>query len=272
MPKKAVTRLRKSCGQLAGHSRQQAARIAQAATDKVRLLLPEGHEVVNLEQYQQCLGQQLEAIRARLTARDNLHVHELQVDRNLRSLRDDAAKELRERLIQLRITLDGIFGPGGSNRIFEDAPGIPEDPDALLQLTGHVHSNLINPEFALPQLQQAGVIFDREAAASGLEGPYLRLEDALHGLEGTESDSKYSQSEKDLEVAEASRFVGKVARFYEALYALVGHDGLASRVRRSSHRRRSANEEPETEVPDEPTDPPTDPPTDSDQNNLPLAA
>ena len=58
----------------------------------------------------------------------------------------------------------------------------------------------------------------------------------LKKLESTESDSKLSQTRKDVHVDDTEVFAFKVARFYEAFFALVGLDGLAKRVRRSSHR------------------------------------
>ncbi len=269
MPKKTVTRLRKSCGQLAGHSRQQATRVAQAATTRFRALLPEGQLVVDLEQLQNSLGQQLADIRNQLTARDNNHQHELQVADTLRQQRDRAAKALRERMFQLRNSLDGLFGAGGSAKVFEDKSNIPEDPMALLQFVGHVYDNLVNPDFVMPEPLQNGFILDRTAAAADFEVPYLELDEAVTKLEGTESDFKLSQSEKDIHVSEAATTVGKVARFYEALYDVLGFDGLAKRVRRSTHNRNRSDDGAETD-PSPETPPTEDPP--ADDTDLPLAA
>ena len=251
MPRKTITRLRKKCGRLAGHSRQQAERVAKAALETIRDQLPEGQETVDLLQFQLFLGQRLEATRDQLTALDNEHAHELQVDRNLREERTSAAKEVRERLFQLRDSLDGLFGTGGSAKIFEDVPRIPDDPMELHQLTGHIRANLSNPSFEMPRPLQQSFKLDREAAVAELAEPYQRLEDSLRQLEDTESDSKNSQSEKDSSVSDSQIFADRVARFYEAFYALVGLERLARRVRRSSHRRNDGEvEEPDVQPED----------------------
>lgn len=248
MPRRKVTRLRKACGQLAGHSWQQAERIAQAATEAVRHWLPDAQEIVDLLHFQLCLGEKLEAHRDRLTEIDNQHAHELQVDRNLRQDRDEAAADLREIALQLRSSFDGLYGTGGSTKIFEEAPIIPTDPVALIQLMAHVQRNLGDDEFPMPKPLQKGFKLDREAAVKDLQEPFQRLGIALKALEAAESNSKHSQSLKDAEVAEVEAFTGKVYRFYESLYDLVGFDRLSKRVRRSA--RRSTTSDPETGNPE----------------------
>ncbi len=236
MPRRKVTRLRKQCGLLAGHSWTQAERVAEAATDSVRRWLPEDQEVVDLLHLQLCLGEKLGEQREQLTEIDNQHMHELQVDRSLRQERDKVTAETRERMIQLRNSCDGLFGAGGGATIFEEAAVVPVDPVAVHQLTGHVIANLDNEDFAMPKPLQKGFKLDRKEAVSDLREPWERLGVVLKRLAQTESDSKFSQARKDSQVGEVETFVGKVYRFYEALYDLAGFKGLAERVRSSSHR------------------------------------
>ncbi len=247
MPQRKVTRLRKFCGLLAGHSWQQAERIAQAATAMVLEWLPEGQQVVDLLHLQICLGEKLEYYRDRLTGIDDEHMRELQVDRNLRERRDADASDLRERSLQLRDSLDGLYGNGGSKKIFQEAPIIPTDPVALHQLMGRVLNNLGDQDFPMPEPLQKGFTLDRDAAVSELEEPHQRLGASLKALAAAASDSKHSQSRKDAEVDEVAVFTGKVVRFYEALYDLVGFDRLSDRLRLSSHS--SATGEPENGEP-----------------------
>ncbi len=235
MPRRKVTRLRKECALLAGHSWTQAERVAVAATDAVRRWLPEDQQVVDLLHLQLCLGEWLEEQRELLTEIDNRHMHELQIDRNLRLDRDAFTATVRERMIQLRNSCDGLFGAGGGAKIFEEAPVVPVDPVALHQLTGHVIDNLDDDDFPMPKPLQRGFKLDRKEVVRDLREPWEQLGTVLKRLAETESGSKFSQARKDTRVGEVQIFVGKVFRFYEALYDLAGFKGLAERVRRSSH-------------------------------------
>ncbi len=236
MPRIKVTRLRKQCALLAGHSWTQAERVAQSTTESVRRWLPDDQPIVDLLHLQLCLGEWLDEQHDLLTQIDNRHMHQLQVDRDLRRERDQHTADVRERMIQLRNSCDGLYGPGGGARIFEEAAVVPTDSVAVHQLTGHVIDNLDNEEFAMPQPLQRGITLDRKEVVLDLRQPWERLGAVIKRLAQTESDSKFSQARKDSQVAEVHAFVGRVFRFYEALYDLAGFKGLAERVRRSSHR------------------------------------
>ncbi len=236
MPLKRVTRLRKLCDLLAGHSWEQGERIAQAATDMVLDWLPEDQAMVDMLSFQLCLGEKLGHFRGRLTGIDDEHMSELQVDRNLREQRDRSTADLRQRSLQLRDSLDGLFGTGGSFKIFQEPPIIPPDPVALHQLMGRVINNLGDEDFPMPEPLQQGFKLDRQAAVRDLEEPHQRLGAALKKLAAAASASKHSQSVKDEEIEEVAVFTGRVMRYYEALYDLVGFDRLSDRLRQSSHR------------------------------------
>ncbi len=242
MPRRKVTRLRKFCGLLAGHSWQQAERVTHAAIELIRPFLSPGQEEVTLLEFQLHLAELMEKRRDVLTQADNQHLHELQIDRNLRQERARKTAKVREGMLQLRDSLDGLYGPGGGAKIFEDAPSIPKDPVALAQFTGHVLDNLGNDDFPMPAPLQKGITLDRQQVVRDLEGPHRELEDVLKKLENTESDSKFSQTRKDEEVADTEVVAFKVVRFYEAFCDLVGLDALSDRIRQSSHRARGADE------------------------------
>ncbi len=242
MPRIKVTRLRKFCGLLAGHSWQQAERVALAARNLIGRWLPPDAGEVTLLDFQLYLAELLDSNRGSLTSADNYHLHELAVDRTLREERAAATAEVREKVLQLRDSLDGLYGPGGSAKIFEEIGPTPADPEALVQYTGHALDNLRNEDFPMPTPLQKGFTLDRQAAVRDVEAPHERLAEVLRRLESTQSNSKFSQGRKDDSVSKTETFAFKVARFYEALYSLVGLDGLASRVRKSTHTTRSGGD------------------------------
>ncbi len=235
MPRRKVTRLRKFCGLLAGHSWQQAERVAQAAIELIRPFLPPDQEDVTLLEFLLYLAELLEQRRKELTATDNRHLHELQVDRDLRRERRAKNSKVRELLLQLRDSLDGLYGPGGGNKVFEDAPSIPTDPIDVVQFTGHVLDNLGNEDFPLPKPLHKGITLDRQQIVRDLEGPHRDLEAVVKKLESTASDSKFSQTRKDAEVVATEEIAFKFVRFLEAFCDLVGLDALSDRLRLSSH-------------------------------------
>ncbi len=236
MPRRKVTQLNKQFELLIGHSWEQAERIAEGATEEIRIFLPEGQTVADLLTHQLGLAERLAQERDRLTAIDDEHMKQLAIDTGWRKERDAAAAELRERALQLRDSLDGLFGAGGSFEVFQETPIIPIDPVALYQLIGRVRSNLGDEDFPLPKSLQTGFKLDRNGSVSDLEEPYQRLGEALRRLAASESNSKHSQSVKDAVIDEADVFVGRVFRYYEALYDLAGYYRLSDRLRRSSHR------------------------------------
>ncbi len=252
MPRRKVTRLRKFCGLLAGHAWRRADRVTQAALELVAECLADGQTALDMNEFMVCLGMLLEKHRDSLTSADNRHQHELYVDRDLRLERDALTAKVREGMLQLRDSLDGLYGPSGTIKILEDGPAVPTDPFALHQFADHALDNLDNDEFPMPTPLQEGITLDRKQVVRNLRQPLERLGTVLKSLEGTESDSKFSQSRKDGHVGDTEAFALKVARYFEAFYDLVGLEGMSERVRQSSHRAKSGETEtPENDGPGE---------------------
>ncbi len=247
MPRIKVTRLRKFCGRLAGHAMRRAQRVTAAAIELVASCLADGQEDVSLKEFMICLALLLEQHRDGLTSADNRHQHKLTVDHGLRLEREALTVQVREGTLQLRDSLDGLYGASGTLKILEDGPAVPTDPMALHQFVGHGLDNLDDDEFPMPAPLQEGITLDRKQVAGNLRQPWRRLGTVLKRLEGTESDSKYSQSRKDVRVGDTDVFALKVARFLEAFYALVGLDEMARRVRLSTHRATGGADTPEND-------------------------
>ncbi len=262
MPYRTVTNARKLASRLAGHSRKHGERVADSATRPYHRLIPDGRRYLDLYEYQIALGETVDEMRQELAAIDDRHARELQSVRNLRELRDAAVADLRESLFQLKQTLEGYFGPGGSHKIFDESPAVPNDPEMLHQLAERIHHNLTNPEFPMPEPTQDGVVVSPRVLASSFEDPRIRLGQFLVWLHDSESESKHTQSSKDAAVEQLEKLNGKVARFFESFYDVAGHERLASRLRRSS-RRRSGGSEPESGDEAEPSAEPSEAPVPS---------
>ncbi len=246
MPYRQVIRAKKLGGKMASHARQHAQLVATSATalfpgwlhrqpgDRGGGLLPE-QQFLDLYQFQMAVSEELDRLHAELIVIDNRHAHQLQVARQLREQRSDRDGRVRAAMLTLKQTAEGSFGPGASRIIFEeDPPRLPSDPAALHQMAERAYDILTDPEFALDS-GQPGVVINPAVLADGFAEPLKDLGASLTALHDAESAIAQTQTLKDLHLEELETFNGHVARFYEALYVLAGHELLASRLRRSSH-------------------------------------
>ncbi len=242
MPYRQVIRAKKLGGQIAGHARQHAQRVAASATALFPHLLQPGQVYLDLHQFQMAVGQELERLHAELIEIDNRHAHQLEVARQLRQQRDDRDRKVRTAMVKLKRTAEGSFGPGASRIIFEeDPPRMPNDSTALHQVAARAFEILTDPEFPLDS-EQPGVVVNPAVLAEGFAAPLAGLGTTLKALHDAESAFRGTQSRKDEQLLKLETFNGDVARFYEALYVLAGEKRLAKRLRRSSHGQPSDDE------------------------------
>lgn len=237
MPFREVIRAKKLGGQFAGHARRHARRVAESATAPFRDRLPPEREFLDLYEYQVAVGERLDQMHVDMIVIDDRHARELQIDRQLREQRDDWVFELRQALLKLKDTTEGSVGPGASRAIFhEDPPRLPNDPVALHQVAQRVYDTLTTPGFVL-ESGQPGVVVNPMVLAEGFERPLNGLGSTLALIHDSESETRHTQSRKDQQLEELEVYNGKVARFFESLYDLSGHERLARRLRRSTHLR-----------------------------------
>ncbi len=238
MPYREVIRAEKLGGRVAGHARQHSRRVAKSATDPFRDRLPPDREFLDLYEYQVAVGEELDQMRRELIAIDDQHAREQEADRQVRDQRDDWVAGLRAALLKLKDTLEGSYGPGTSRMVFkEDPPRLPDDPVALHQVGHRVFDAMTDPQFELLPAQP-GVAVNPRVLAEGFEPPLRGLGETLERLHDSESETRHTQSQKDVLLQRLATYSGKAARLFEALADLAGHEGLASRLRRSRHARR----------------------------------
>ena len=244
MPFREIIRATKLGGRLAGHSRQNARRVAKSATDPFRDQLPPDREFLDLYEHQKAVGEEIVRMRRELIAIDDRHARQQELNRQLRIQRDSRVAEMRSALVKLKDTLDGSCGPGTSREVFqEDPPRLPDDPVALHQVGQRVFDTMTAPGFEL-EPAQPGVVVNPRVLAEGFEAPLNALGEALERLHDGESEARHTQSQKDVLHERLETRNGKAARYFEALADLAGHEGLAKRVRQSQHARRN-DDEPE---------------------------
>ncbi len=236
MPHRMVTQLEADCQDLAAAATEHNPLISEALTELWRSDIPKGQKMINLFQLQACLAGDLIHRRDRLVGDDDALVTGLTANRVEESERDSSVEDLREKLFQARSTFEGIFGPGSSFKIFEEAPVIPNRPRELRRLATRVVNNLTSPEFQLPPLRQDGVALDPLKLAQGIQKPLEKMEKAIVNLAHKRRRYDQTLQQKGSSMVGVRAMVGRTARFLEALYDLAGYDVLSARVRPSSHR------------------------------------
>ena len=243
MAYKMVDDLAKLCGRVAGAAMKHRALVTQTITERFRHKLEEGQTVPDILQLQTWAAEELYESHGDVLASESGLKAELTLDRQDRSERGRFASELRQHLFSARNIFDAIFGAGGAEVMFNEPPGfrVRVDPEPLHRQGLTVHDNILNPGFRRPPLR-FDVDVDLEKLARGMEPSLEGLKRTLAGLHTGTQASNASFEAKENHMGTLDKRTRLVARLIEALYAWAGHEGLARRVRRSSHS--SSTDEP----------------------------
>ncbi len=236
MAYKMVDNLEKLCGEVAGAAIEHRELITAAFVERYKHKLEEG-QIPDIFQLITWLAEELHEHHGEVVAGESGLKAELTEDRQDRILRGRWGSELREHLFSARRVFDGIYGAGGAEVMFQEPPGfrIRVDPVPLYRQGATVHDNILNPSFRRPPLR-----FDLEPnlekLARGMEPSLEGLKHTLEALRTGTQASKASLAAKDTQMAKLDKRTGLGVRWLEATLAWAEHEGLARRVRQSSHR------------------------------------
>lgn len=158
---KMVTDSEKAAGRVAGTALAHAGMIAGEPTARWRDRLPEGQEVVDLEQLQRFHGEELHQLRRELIEKEAAHLDRLAEIRETRERRDVAARSVRQRLFKIRDLFEVVHGKRGSRPLFLGEPVIPVDATPLRRVARTVVDSLTDPDLDLPSVTLQGVELSR---------------------------------------------------------------------------------------------------------------
>ncbi len=240
MAYKMIDWLEKLCGRVAGAAMQHRALITNALAERFRHKLPPEQTVPDVFQLQTWLAEELDELHARVIASEKGLKAELTEDRQDREERGRYVSEVRQHLFTARSVFDAMYGAGGSDVFFqEQSSWVRVDPVPLHRQGITVHDNILNPDFRRPLLRY-DLEVNLEGLARGMEPSLDGLRSKLSGLHTSTQGSNALLAAKETDMAELDRRIGAGARLLEALYVWAEHEGLASRVRLSSHRAANA--------------------------------
>ncbi len=236
MAYKMVDELEKLCGRVAGAAMEHRALITQVVTERFRHKLPEGQTIPDILQLQTWIAEELHESHADVLASESGLKAELTVDRQDREQRGRYGIELRQHLFAARNVFDAIYGAGGSDVMFNETNmQVRIDPVPLYRQGVTVHDNILNPDFRRPPVRFQ-IEVNLEQLARGMEPSLEGLRSTLDVLHSGTQASNALLAVKDTQMGILDQRTGLAARLLEAFYNWAEEQGLARRVRLSSHR------------------------------------
>ncbi len=236
MAYKMIDGLEKVCGRVAGAAMEHRALITQALAERFRHKLPDGQTIPDIFQLQTWLAEELDEIHAQVIASEHGLKAELTEDRQDREERGRYVSEVRQHLFSARNIFDAIYGAGGSDVMFQEASSqVRIDPVPLHRQGVTVHRNILDPSFRRPPLR-LDVEVNLEKLAHGMEPGLEGLRRTLSVLNSGVQASAASLAVKESRMEKLDRRTGAGARWLEATYNWAEQEGIAARVRLSSHR------------------------------------
>ncbi len=149
--------------------------------------------------------------------------------------RDDARRELRNRLILLRQWLDGLYGQAGLD-LFYIMAKTPENPGILVSYAKSVLQGLLDPALVLPKASMP-MPFDRQAWAAELRLLMERLEQANVHLAYEQSGVTTTQMFRRIELDKLQQLTRAVAHLLKGLFLLADKPQRIKSLRRERRKR-----------------------------------
>lgn len=222
MSKLSVTEVLEVCRRLEGRARGAGRRVAGALTERFRHRLPR-RGFVDVYELQLALAGELAAMRARFAAWEDRHESEVERGRRLRRRRDRLATEVRGTLLGLKQALTGAFDGATASRILRPVRRLADAPPQVLRQAERLHATLTDPQLDLP-VPEPGVEVDPALAARSFEQPMTGLGETLDALAECQGAVRHAGVRRDEALERLAVFAVKVARLYQALAELAGHE------------------------------------------------
>lgn len=206
---------------------------ADVLSEVLQPYLEKEEAVPDLWQFQRLLARRLEGMRKELAEADSVHDKEVRDDRTVRFDRDEAATDLRERLVGIRRTVEGSFGPGASAALLGIEGNLPRDPRILRSIGSKLMMRLQEEGLQGRESRLSGVQLDPTAWVQELDEPLGRLDEALRRLDRESRQAETTLIAKQQAMEAYDRAYLATARLMEDFFAYAGLTELAERVRPS---------------------------------------
>lgn len=196
----------------------------------------EGFALPDFEPFLQLQARVLRHLRLELQTRDRAHEAELQNDKELRRVRDEAARKLHAKLGEICNTVDGTYGKGRCEELLGFSTGLRPEPEQMLEVAEKAVERLSAPSFRLPSPQLDGVELEIDSLKDELVDPLTDLATAIKALDREKDKFDATVTAKKEAFKAHHQAYVRLSRLLEELYRIAGHPDLADRLRPPSHR------------------------------------
>lgn len=175
----------------------------------------------------------------RLTAADNAHDEELANDSEPRLRRDVVGERVHRKLVEIRRTADGLFGPERSGEVLgANGPAAPvAEGERLWRQADDTANRLEAPGFAVPVMTTSSLQFNPAQLASELRSDNDAFRQALDAVALEERKAEATLKVKNTRLADSKRLDKACAQIYEGFFLLADRADLLERLRRALRRR-----------------------------------
>jgi hypothetical protein len=237
MPSKIVSDKQKSALALIQFGRTNAELVAAAIIKTQGPSLPAGTDIAKYKEHLMILmtssSTLLEGKIKQAVDADEALIVEQADDLEPRRRRDEAGAQLREALVSLRGTLEGVYGYQIARELGFSSD-TPQDPVVIARFAGEVLKVIgkRQAEETLPAPKE-GISFNPQSALSRITLLRSALDGHLGTVEAERRELQQALSKKNEALAEYDEAFARVANLFVGLCLLAGEKELAQKVRPS---------------------------------------
>lgn len=249
MASKAVTDRQKNARTILAAAATYGSDLTDGLTKLLAPQLERGEKLPDLALFVKLLERTLGSVTTELVAADAAHEAELRDDLAPRQARDEAADQLRSELIELRETVQGLYGRPGLQALAL----LGETPRDSVEL-GRFAEDVLKalPKAALPPSRVKGAKLDLKEVSGALLPHVEALQSHLNTVAQEEKEAQVTLTRRNAAQQSFDQRFSAVATLLSALLAAAGQTELASRVRPSPRRGGVSEPEPTPETPPTP--------------------
>lgn len=174
--------------------------------------------------------------RLELQDKDRAHLKEVDNDKALRRVRDDATGQLFKKMGEIVRTVDGAYIAGRCQELLGFGTGLANEPEQVAEGAEKAIERIDAPGFAFPEPELDGFDLSVEDIRQQLVEPYTGLASAIFALDSEKDKFDATVTAKQSAARAFNGVYVRHSRFTEELYRISGHDELADRLRPVSHR------------------------------------